>query len=443
MRPSLSRLWLGAGRWRPPGDLLRRSIRRLPWFRSRVTVEENNAWRLYNEVVWWGILSGVAGTFLGVFAVRLEASTQLMGLLTALPALVTSLCSMPAARMLEKQRRRLPVLLTAAALQRGGYLLVALLPFVAFVRQADTLVLLAALVTLPTVVFNVAFTTLLAEVVPPEKRATVVSVRNLLLTIISMATSLAGGWLLDHILFPYNYQLLFGVAAAASLLGLPHLRRLQIVDTAPPPQPRVALRERWRNTLSDLSSHGDFWRFSLGTFVFHWGLYLPIPLYNLYRVRELGASDAWVGLLTVVHNLTSLLPFVFWGKQSDRRGNRWVLLVSTAGLSLYPTLTGLSLRVEPLLLVSIWGGLFGPGFNIALFNALLDTAPAARRASYVGIHTTLINVAAFLAPLLGSALADNWGIRTILIFSGGARLVGVLAMWALGPHPRPRSEPAA
>ncbi len=436
LRPSLSRPWLGAGRWRSPRGLLRRLTSRLPWQQPRQALEAQNAWQLYNEVIWWGLMSGVSGTFLSVFAVRLGASAPLMGFLTALPALVTSLFSIPASRIVERQKHRVPIILTAAALQRGGYLLVALMPFATFLRQAETLVLLAALVTLPTVVFNVAFTALLADVVPPDRRARVVSSRNLLLTLVSTVTSLIGGWVLELFQFPYNYQLLFVVAALASLLSLPHLRRLQVADTAPTPPPSGPIRrlDRWRGTLRNLRQQKAFWRFASGTFLFHWGLYLPIPLYNLYRVRELDASDAWVGLLTVAFNLSGLLPYVFWGRQADKRGNRWVLLISTAGMSLYPSFTGLSTRVEPLLLASAWGGLFAPGFNIALFNALLENTPTEHRPSYIGIHATLINIAAFLAPLLGSALAGAWGVRAILIASGGVRLLGTVALLLLLPR---------
>jgi len=436
IRPSLSRPWLGAGRWRAPSELARRLMRRLPWRRPRETVEEQNVWRLYNEVVWWGVMNGVAGTFLGVYAVRLGASARLMGLLTALPALVTILWSIPAGRLVERQRHRVPIILTAAALQRGGYLLVALMPFATFLRQVDTLVLLAALVTLPTVFFNVALTPLLADVVPPDKRARVVSIRNLLLTLVSTVTSLIGGWMLDRIVFPYNYQILFALASIASLLSLPHLRRILVADSSTsfsPSPTRQTPGARWRDTIRELGKQQKFWRFAAGTFFFYWGLYLPMPLYNLYRVRELGASDAWIGLLALVLNLFSLLTYMFWGRQADKRGNRWVLLVSTAGMSLFPTLTGLSPRVEWLLVASLWGGLFGPGFNISVFNALLDNTPTDRRPSYVGMHTMLVNVAVFLAPLLGSALAEMWSVRLILIASGGVRLLGVLAMLLLVP----------
>jgi MFS family permease len=375
-------------------------VKRLPWQQPRETIEQQNAWRLYNEVFWWGVMTGVAGTFLGVYAVRLGASAQLMGLLTALPALVTSLGSIPAARLVERQRQRVPIILLAAALQRGGYLLVALMPFATL-------------------------------------RASVVSLRNFLLTLVSTATSLTAGWVLDLIRFPYNYQILFAVAAAASLLSLPHLHRLQATETAPPHHPPAHGRflVRLRATLQSSSQQGSFWRFAAGTFAFYWGLYLPIPLYNLYRVRELGASDGWIGLLSVAFNLSSLLPFVFWGRQVGRRGNRWVMLVSAAGLSLYPTFTGLSPRIEPLLLASLWGGLFAPGFNLAVLNALLENTPSDHRPSYVGIHSTLVSVAAFLAPLLGSALSETWGVRTILVASGGGRLLGVFALLVLLPRP--------
>ncbi len=439
IRPSLFRPWLGAGPWISPKDLLRKLSARLPWLQPRETVEQQNAWRFYNEVIWWGVMTGVAGTFLSVYAIRLGASARLMGLLTALPALVTSLWSIPAGRFVEGQRHRVPVILTAAAFQRGGYLLVALMPFATFLRQADTLVLLAALVTLPTVLFNVAFTTLLADAVPPDKRARLVSLRSLLLTLVSTATSLAAGRVLDLIRFPYNYQILFALAAIASLLSLPHLRRLQVADAAPlsPPPARARFLDRWRDTFQRMGRQSAFWRFATGMFIFYWGLYLPVPLYNLYRVRELGASDGWIGLLSVAFNLSSLLPYVFWGRQAGKRGNRWVMVVSAAGLSLYPTLIGLSPRIEPLLLVSLWGGLFSPGFNISAFNALLENTPAAHRPSYIGIHTTLINVAAFLAPILGSALSETWGIRAVLIASGGVRLLGVIALLLLVPRSRP------
>ena len=76
------------------------------------------------------------------------------------------------------------------------------------------------------------------------------------------------------------------------------------------------------------------------------------------------------------------------------------------------------------LLPSIAAGIFGAGFNLSFFNTLLEVCPPERRPSYVAINTTLINVAAFLAPLLGTYLANRLDIRVSLFIAGAVRLVG-------------------
>ena len=109
---------------------------------------------------------------------------------------------------------------------------------------------------------------------------------------------------------------------------------------------------------------------------------------------------------------------------ASRRGNRFVLLISALGVVFYPVLTGLSTSVEFLLLPSITAGIFGAGFNLSFFNTLLEVCPPERRPSYVAINTTLINVAAFLAPLLGTSLANLLDIRIALFIAGAVRLLG-------------------
>jgi hypothetical protein len=60
----------------------------MPWYAPDDTVESRNIRSLYAETAWFGILSGLTATFVSVFALRLGASTEQVGLLTALPALV-------------------------------------------------------------------------------------------------------------------------------------------------------------------------------------------------------------------------------------------------------------------------------------------------------------------------------------------------------------------
>ena len=406
------------------------SVRRF-WrqmFRRRETVEEQNNWNLYLDVIWFSVMSGITSTFVSVFAIRLGASNTLVGLLVSLPALINIFWLIPSARIIERQRRRLPIIVLAGFLQRVGYLLIALMPFVLRTHRPEALVALVALITLPIATLSVAFTSLIAEVVPIGKRAQVVSTRNVLVSIISTVTMLISGKLLDLLPFPLNYQLLFGAGFAASLVSLYYVSRIQIADASVAesrPRRKAALATRLRRSLKQIANQRDFVRFSASAFVFQWGLYLPSALYAIYRVRNLGASDTWIGLLSMVQSAVTIVTYFYWGRVASRKGSRRVLLISSLGMVLYPVLTGLSPRVEFLLLASVVAGIFGAGFNLSFFNTLLEVCPQERRPSYVALNTTVINVAAFLAPLLGTSLANFLDIRIALFIAGGMRLLGV------------------
>ena len=169
----------------------------------------------------------------------------------------------------------------AGFLQRLGYLLIALMPFVLRTHRPEALVALVALIAFPTAITSVAFTSLLADVVAIDKRAQVISIRNVLVSIVSTVTVLISGKLLDLLLFPFNYQLLFGAGFAASLVSLYYVSRIQVADAAVAErqaQAKVPVTIRLRQLVKRIMSQGDFVRFSASAFVFHWGLYLPSGL---------------------------------------------------------------------------------------------------------------------------------------------------------------------
>jgi len=143
-------------------------------------------------------------------------------------------------------------------------------------------------------------------------------------------------------------------------------------------------------------------------------------------VRDLGASDTWIGLIAVVVDASTIAGYFYWGKISARRGNRWVLIVTAFGVALYTLLTALVPTIGWMIPTSILGGLTWSGCNLALFNVMLGVCPAERRPSYVALYTALMNVAAFAAPMLGAGLSDWAGIRIAFVVASGVRVVGAL-----------------
>ena len=436
IRPSLKRLSLGAGRRVPLRTALARLASRLPWRQPRPTIEEQNLWNLYVDTAWFGVLNGIATTFVSVFVIRLGASNREIGWLAALPALINVFWLIPSARLIERQQRRLPIILWTGLLQRLGYLLIALMPLFIYTRRVEAVIILNALITLPTAIINVAITSLMADLTPIQKRARMVSIRNVLLSSVGMVVVLLGGRFLDLVPFPLNYQLLFGLGTSASMLSLYYLKRIRVPDAViarHQARPKELLTLRLRHFVRAVTGQRDFMRFAGAIVVFHWGLYLPVPLYSVYKVRDLHASDAWIGLLATVFSATTILSYLWWSKVTEKRGNRWVLIVSSLGLALYPTLTGLSPRLEPLIVVAVIGAVFSASHNLSSFNLMLEVCPPEHRPSYVALYTSLVNVTAFLAPLLGTFLADLTSVRMALLIAGGVRLIGAGFLYGLLP----------
>ena len=65
------------------------------------------------------------------------------------------------------------------------------------------------------------------------------------------------------------------------------------------------------------------------------------------------------------------------------------------------------------------------GFNLANFNLLLQVTPNTGRARAVALYQTGVFASAFLGPLVGGYLADNFSFHLIFILSGVGRFLAL------------------
>jgi MFS family permease len=209
-----------------------------------------------------------------------------------------------------------------------------------------------------------------------------------------------------------------------------YLRRIRVPNTVRArrsvrPKRRYSLR-RVRQSLRAAASRGEFIRFTVTSLVFYAGLYLPAALWSILRVRDLGASDTWIGVIAVIVNISTIAGYFFWDKISAKRGDRWLLWFAASGGALYAFLTAFVPTIGWMIPTSILGGLAWSGCNLALFRILLDVCPREHRPTYVALYTALLNIAAFAGPLLGTSLSDWIGIRQAFVVSGALRGVAAL-----------------
>lgn len=417
-----------------PGTLPRSLGRFARWFTRPASLQERNVRNVLIDGIGVGLVTGVS-TFLSVFLVRLGASPFLVGLLTSMPALTGIVLAMPVGRLLERQRNIVPWYSRARIWVLSSYALTGLVPFLFALEAAPIpIIVIWAVATVPQTIVNVAFTVVMGAVAGPNRRYYLMSRRWSSLGITSALTVALVGWLLEQFPFPANYQYVFIGSFAGGLLSFVFSSRISIPDNDPSEQAgrrqswRIRLREGW----AELRQNAVYNRFVASQFLFRCGITLALPLFPLYWVRELQASDAWIGLINTVQNAVLLGAYFLWSELSRRRGTKLVLRICAFGLVLYPLLTGMTRSVPLLVPYAGLAGIFMAGIDLVLFDILLTTCPQRHSASYIAFYQMTTYVATFAAPILGTFLAEALGYAPALFVSAGLRFAGALLFVLLG-----------
>jgi hypothetical protein len=286
-------------------------------------------------------LASAAAPFLPVFLTRLGATNFQVGLLTSMPALTGLILALFVGRFLQTRKRIVPWFSAARLLVVSSYALTGLAPFLVPKEQQVAAVLaIWAAATLPQTVVAVAFTVVMNAVAGPAHRYDLMSRRWSILGLTTAITVAAAGLVLDRIGFPLNYQAVFLGLSLGGLISFYFSSHIDLPDARPPDPPAGrSLAERSRGYFRLVLGERDFVRFSVQRFVFLSGTALAAPLFPLYLVREVHASNAWIGIINTAQTAVLLVGYFLWTRSSRLRGSRFVLLWTTFGLTLYPALT--------------------------------------------------------------------------------------------------------
>jgi hypothetical protein len=387
-------------------------------------------------------LANAAAPFLPVFLTRLGATNFQVGLLTSMPALTGLFLAIFIGNFLQSRRNIVPWFSLSRLMVVSSYALTGIIPFLVpreFAVQA--VLLIWALATLPQTMVAVAFSVVMNAVAGPEGRMELMSRRWSILGLTTAVTVAVVGQLLDRISFPINYQVVFLALSAGGLISYYFSSHIQLAEVEPPDKESgLSIRERLAHYVELIRGEPAFVSFAAKRFVFMSGTVLAIPLFPLYYVREVQANNSWIGIISTAQTAVLLVGYYFWARQSRRHGSRFVLLATTLGISFYPALAALTLRVELLAVYAAMAGIFQAGIDLVFFDELMKTVPVKYSATFVSLAQSLYYLSAVGAPLLGTLLADQIGIGGALMVSAGIRFAGFLLFAGVWPHRRGRVE---
>jgi Na+/melibiose symporter-like transporter len=284
-------------------------------------------------------------------------------------------------------------------------------------------------------VVNVSFSVVMNAVAGPTHRYELMSRRWSILGITIAITVAIAGRLLDRIAFPLNYQVVFIGLSIGGLISYYFSSHIRLPDVEPPPvQVGITARERSRQLWRLVFSQREFVNFTVKRFVFLTGISLALPLFPLYYVRVVNASDADIGLINTAQSAILLVGYFLWTYESRLRGSRFVMVWTTLGLSLYPALVAATQRVDLIILYAGLAGVFQAGLDLVFFDELMKTVPVEYSATFVSLAQGIQHFSSFVAPMLGTWLAGSIGLAGALLLSAAIRLAG----FALFAWPRPR-----
>lgn len=399
-----------------------------------------NIRQLYWDVFWYGILAGSTIAFQAVYAARLGASGFQIGLLSAGPAIVNLIFTLPSGRWLEG-RSFIKASFRSSIWQRLGYVFMIALPWVFTSENGQVwgLILTTLIMSVAGTVLAISFNALFAEVLPTEWRAHTVGRRNALLAISITAATLACGQILDRVVFPNNYQVVFLIGAAGAMLSSYHIGRLRKPDPIAPATVKPEAEATQRRVSTRLGSlvrmdllRGSFGIFMLAYLAFYTFQYFPVPLFPLGYVERLHLTDGMIGLGNAIFYGAMMLASFRLDYISRRFGHRKVLIASAAVFPIFPLFLGLAKGPELYYLGCLIGGGINAMLSGALINRLMDRVPVDDRPAHMAIHNLALNLGILGGSLLGPAVADLIGLQPSLLVSAGLRFLAAAFFWLWG-----------
>ncbi|MCC7164155.1 MAG: MFS transporter [Anaerolineae bacterium] len=395
------------------------------WMPMGQDVQSQNVRRVLIDGIGVGI-AAAAAPYLPVFLARLGADNFAVGLLTSMPALAGLIFAIPLGQFLARQKNIVPWYSRSRFFVILCYALTGLAPFLVPNQVVLGILLIWLFATVPQTIVNLGFTIVMGSVAGPEGRLYLMSRRWSTLGITTAIVVVFAGIALDRLPFPYNYQIVFIVLSLGGVLSFAFSSRIELPDQKMPPRPveRPSPLKNLKRLTEQLRGEPRFMRVISSQVVYRFGLAYAIPLFPLYYVRVLNASDEAIGLIVTVQGAVLLVAYYVWARVTKLRGVRFALLVTTLAVAFYPIILAFTTQIPAVIVLSGLAAIFAAGIDLIFFDIVVSSYPQQEAATFVGVQQETVYLVSFIAPFVATAVATAVSIPFSLVVAGLIRLAG-------------------
>ena len=359
-------------------------------------------------VILVGMGERMAERFLPIYLLALGGGTLSVGLLNGLDNLLSALYSFPGGYLSDRLgAKRALILFNIMAM--FGFLLVILVPSWGAVIAGSFLFLSWTAISLP------ATMSIVAQVLPKNKRTMGVTMHSLVRRIPMALGPLVGGGLIDHFGERDGVRLAFVVALVMAILACVLQQKL-IEETG-----QENKKDAERNPLK-LWGHMDpsLKRLLVSDILIRFCEQIPYAFVVIWCMKEIAEPITAVqfGLLTTVEMVTAVLIYIPVAYLADKSGKKPFVVMTFVFFTLFPLALMFCRSFEMLIAAFILRGLkeFGEPTRKAL---IMDLSPEAQKAAMFGLYylvrDVVVSVAAFGGALLW-ALTPACNLLTAFAF---------------------------
>jgi MFS family permease len=414
------------------------------WAAQLPRPEQRNLRAFFFDGVFSAASDAIFLTYQTLYVLALGATNAQIGLMSALSSLSATVLLMPGAMLADRSKRRKPLVLWAGGgVARLMILLLAVLPFL-FKGSAVVYVAIALNVIMAGA-GNLAYSawvSLTADIVPLSWRGHFFGTRNMMMGVVTIAMTLLAGQLITKMGSISGYQIAFLVAFLIGMVST--YSYAQIKEPEKSGQPHEAQVYSLSALLASLRSDRSFLAFCLYAMIWNFSLNIAGPFFNVYLVKDLGATAIMVGFLSIVSSISGLPAQRLFGQLNDRWGPRKVILLTGSIIPIVPFAWYFITAAWHVVPINIVSGFLWAGYSLAMFNLMLAIAPEEQRARYTAMFQISVAISLALGASVGGLISNRWGIPLVFVISAVGRAVGAIFFARfVKPHDSSHPQPEA
>jgi MFS family permease len=372
--------------------------------RRKVNVRESLR-ASFKDGIFASFMGGVTDPYATPLALFLGATVQQVGLITALPNLLSSLSQFFAVRVIYWVGGRLRLLVRLVFSQASLILCIAILPWLEIPNRVELLLLLLILAALCGGLAGPAWGSLMSDYIPSSKRGRYFGWRNRTIGAVALGSVIASGLILNsfrEVSYGAGFVIIFFLAALARYASAYYIKQMD-----EPPHRRDPASDFTFLMFVARFRESNFLKFVVFSASLTFATYLSAPFFAVFMLRDLQLSYLTYMALQVCSSFASLVALPLWGKHADLVGNVRVLRLSSFFAALVPALWLWSRDPAYLMLVQIWGGFSWSGVTLSAANFIYDAVTPQKRVRCIAYFNVINGVALFLGSSTGGFLATR------------------------------------